>query len=287
MIEGGADLHAHTTASDGELSPAALVAAAVEARLEVVAITDHDSVQGIAEARRSADVEGLVLVPGIEISSCIGGREIHLLGMFVEPTATVLGKLSQRQIDRRRERAEHIVVRARGLGLSISMETVEEVAAGAPIGRPHLARAMLRVGAVSTFQEAFDRYIGMGRPCFVPKALPAAADAIAAVHAAGGVAVVAHPGSSRVRDNLLAELADLGLDGIEVRHPRHGRARERILEAACERLGLLPSGGSDYHGTGPGLAALGQYRVPTSWATNLERKATALRRSSEVKETRE
>lgn len=287
MTDGGADLHSHTTASDGLLSPGELVAKAVEARLEVLAVTDHDSVRGLAEARRAAEDAGLELVPGIEISACGGGRELHVLGLFVDPRSAALGRLSARQVDHRRERAEHMVVRARKMGMVMSMEIVEQVADGAPIGRPHLARAMVRAGAVGTFQEAFDRYIGMGRPCFVPKALPAAVDAVDAIHQAGGVAVIAHPGSSRVRDRLLEELAELGLDGIEVRHPKHGTRRERTLEAACERLGLLPSGGSDYHGPGPGNAELGEYRVPTGWARSLQRKAASMRRASGAKEITE
>lgn len=273
MKQGGADLHAHTTASDGRLSPSELVEAAVAAELDLLAITDHDTVAGVVPARQAAADTGLEVVAGIEISMHAGKRELHLLGLWVDPESDPLTRLASRQVEFRRERAERMVARVRELGLPLDMAVLEETAAGAPIGRPHVARAMIRTGAVTDFDDAFRRFIGVGRPCFVPRAAPVAEDAIATVHAAGGVAVLAHPGASRAREGLIQELRDLGLDGVEVRHPRHGRQRERLLAAICDRLGLLPSGGSDFHAPGPGNSRVGQYRVETEWAAALRARA--------------
>lgn len=277
MRSGGADLHAHTTCSDGRLSPERLVETAAHAGLQAIAITDHDTTDGIAPALRAALPRDIEVVAGIEISSCARGREMHLLGLFVDPRAGRLAQLAGLQLSRRRERAEHMVVRARGLGMELTMDQIDETAGGAPIGRPHVARALVRSGAVRSIDDAFRCFLAVGRPGFVPKALPAAAVAIETIHGAGGVAVVAHPGSSRIRDALLAELAAAGLDGIEVRHPSHGAQRERILLDACERLGLLPSGGSDYHGPGTGTPELGEVRVSTAWLSALRERAAERR----------
>ncbi len=269
------DLHAHTTCSDGVLTPEELVAAAVDAELAALAITDHDTVDGVGRAQQAAAsiTARLEVIPGIELSSQAGGREIHMLGLFIDPATPELGNLAALQRTYREERAETMVARLQKLGIRIDLEAVADIASGAPIGRPHMAAALVRAGVVAASQEAFDRYLGIGRPAFTPKRSTAAADAISAIHVAGGVAVVAHPGSSRVREKLLGELAALGLDGIEVRHPRHHRRRERSLLELSERLGLLPSGGSDFHGPGRGDARLGQHRVPIQWSERLRGRA--------------
>ncbi len=247
--------------------------AAVEAELDVLAITDHDTVSGVAPAQRAANSTTVEIIPGIELSSHAKGREIHMLGLFIEPATPELGKLAERQRAFRAERAEVMVARLQTLGVSIDFEAVADIAAGAPIGRPHMAAALVRAGVVAAPQEAFDRYLGIGRPAFVPKQSTSAADAISTIHRAGGIAVVAHPGSSRVRATLLGELTTQGLDGIEVRHPRHPPRRERSLLELCERLGLLPSGGSDFHGPGRGDTRLGQHRIPIQWSERLRDRA--------------
>jgi predicted metal-dependent phosphoesterase TrpH len=270
---GGADLHAHTTCSDGQLTPQQLVAEALAADLQVLAITDHDSLDGIAAAADAAAGTGLEVVPGIEISCQAAGREVHLLGLFVDPGDAALNRLTLSQRESRRERATVIVERLRQRGESLTIEDIDLQAAGGPIGRPHVARAMLAAGIVIDMQSAFDRYLGIGRACFVPKRLPTAQDAIVLVREAGGVSVLAHPGSSRVRQAVITDLANAGLDGVEIRHPKHSRQREEILLALSRRLGLLPSGGSDFHGPGRQAARLGQYRVPVSWSENLRQRA--------------
>ena len=145
--------------------------------------------------------------------------------------------------------------------------------AGAPIGRPHLAQVLVDSGEVTTTQEAFDRYLGIGKPCAVPKQMIETSEAIVAIHLAGGAAVVAHPGSSRVREKLLGQLAGFGLDGVEVVHPRHAQQRRQLVRGLCEQLGLLPSGGSDYHGPGRGDSRLGKYSVSMDWCEGLRQRA--------------
>ena len=268
-----ADLHAHTTRSDGTLTPTELVETAVAAKLTAVAITDHDTTAGVEEAQAAAAALPLEVIPGIEISSRTGNREIHLLGLFIDPRAEALEDLGMRQRAWRLERAEVIVDRARSAGLKISIEEVLATANGAPIGRPHLAQVLVDNGEVPAMQDAFDRYLGIGRACFVPKRMLSTEDAIEAVHVAGGASVVAHPGSSRVREKLLTTLTDQGLDGVEVVHPRHPSGRQHQLRGLCKRLGLLPSGGSDYHGPGRGDAVLGVPGIPMDWCEGLRQRA--------------
>ncbi len=268
-----ADLHTHTTRSDGLLEPTELVAQAARAGLAAIAVTDHDTTAGIHDAVDAGTDLDIEVVAGIEVSTRTGNREIHLLGLFVDPDAEVLAELSRRQRHWRRERAVVMVERAARLGLDIDLERVEALAAGAPIGRPHLAQVLLDAGNVSTTQEAFDRYLGIGKPCWVPKQMIDTKDAIKAVHGAGGAAVVAHPGSSRVREKLLGKLAAAGLDGVEVVHPRHERRRRHIVRRLCEKLDLLPSGGSDYHGPGRGDSRLGEHSVPMDWCEGLRQRA--------------
>lgn len=280
------DLHTHTDRSDGELSPAALVAAAEQIGLSAIAITDHDTLAGVAEARLAARGSDIEVVSGIEITTAFGGRELHLLGLFVDESDGVLQRICEQQHASRDERAVVMVERISRLVGRLELETVQEQAAGAPIGRPHVARAMVSRGLVESTQQAFVRYLGIGRPCHVPRRLPATPTALEAVHGAGGIAVVAHPGSSRVRDKLLTELAQAGLDGVEVRHPRHPPHRERLLLALCQRHGLLPSGGSDFHGLQPGASRLGQHRVPASWLEALRQRARDRRSEAMRKESR-
>lgn len=267
------DLHAHTNRSDGLLEPADLVTQAAQAGLAAIAVTDHDTTAGIRLAQTGADTLPIEVVPGIEISSRAGNREVHLLGLFIDPDAPALAEMCVRQRAWRRERAEVMVERAIELGLDIDMDRVDASAAGAPIGRPHLAQVLVDTGAVLATQEAFDRYFGMGKPCYVPKQMLSTADAIVSVHEAGGAAVVGHPGSSRVRERLLTELAAAGLDGAEVVHPRHGKHRRELMLGLCEKLGLLPSGGSDYHGPGRGDSQLGDHGVSLDWCEGLRRRA--------------
>lgn len=240
------DLHAHSTASDGTTPPSELPRLAAEAGLTVLALTDHDTFAGLAAATAASDIE---IVPGVEISCRLDDAEVHLLGLFVDPLfAPLAAELELIRTDRER-RAVRMVERCRELGAPISLARVREIAAGAPLGRPHIAAALAAVGITDAFTAD---WIADGGRADVPKHVLSTVDAIALVRAAGGVAVLAHPRSVKrrasVSDAQLAALASAGLAGIEADHPEQAPdVRARLREVAAD-LGLLATGSSDYHG---------------------------------------
>lgn len=265
------DLHLHSTASDGMLPPGAVVAAARTAGLSAIALTDHDTVDGLPEARAAAESAGIRFVAGIELSAEHDGIEVHVLGLHLADPVGLAGRLAVLRTERV-ERARAIVARLGELGIAISFESVLANAAGGSVGRPHVARALIEAGAVRDFREAFDRYLGAGRPGFVPKRMLSPAEAVAMIHSAGGLAVWAHPGT-HASEQFVAFLAAAGLDGLEVLHPSHGPETVQRLQAVCETRSLVPSGGSDWHAT-PGVSrTLGAQAVPAEW---LERHDAAL-----------
>lgn len=265
--DGGAarpiDLHLHSTASDGANPPEAVVAAARAAGLRALALTDHDTVEGIAAARMAAEEAGLELVPGIELSAYEGHEEIHLLGLHLGELDVMRGAMGVFQAARR-ERAEGIVRLLNAQGVRITFDDVLAVAGDAAIGRPHVARAMVENGWAMDLRDAFERYLGAGRPAYLDKRRIGVGEAIELVHQCGGIAVLAHPGSSGSLENL-SRLARLGLDGVEVLHPSHsGEDRARLL-ALARHLRLVPSGGSDSHGSADGSRVVGAMKVPGEW----------------------
>jgi 3',5'-nucleoside bisphosphate phosphatase len=273
------DLHMHSTASDGAATPAALVTAARQAGLAAIALTDHDTVAGVRVAIAAAEGTGLRVVPGVELSAVDASGETHLLGLHVADLDSLDARLAELR-DMRRTRAERIVQRLNALGVRVTMEDVLAQAGGGAIGRPHVARALIANGWAGDIRTAFDRYLGAGRPAFVAKDRLSLADAIGIVHRAGGVAVLAHPGASATTERLTA-LAVLGLDGVEVRHPSHDDGEIGRLLILTERLGLLPSGGSDWHGQPDGSRALGVMRVPSEWLERQDARVAAARGSRE------
>jgi predicted metal-dependent phosphoesterase TrpH len=273
------DLHAHSTASDGAAPPAGLVAAARQAGLAAIALTDHDTVAGVREAVAAVAGNGLRVVPGVELSAVDASGETHLLGLHLADLDSLEARLAELR-DMRRTRAERIVQRLNALGVRVMMEDVLAQAAGGAIGRPHVARALIAKGWAGDVRTAFDRYLAAGRPAFVPKDRLSLADAIGMVHRAGGVAVLAHPGASATLERLKA-LAALGLDGVEVRHPSHDDAEIGRILSLTERLGLLPSGGSDWHGQPDGSRALGVMRVPSEWLERQDARVATGRGSRE------
>jgi predicted metal-dependent phosphoesterase TrpH len=277
---GLAELHTHTTYSDGTLAPEQLVDQAAAAGLAALAITDHDIVTGVGPARRAAAGLALELVAGIEFSCNLDGREIHVLGLFIDENSAQLVEATERSRDFRRQRAAEIVERLHELDLPIELAAVEAVVGEGSIGRPHIAQALLDHGAVATLDEAFRRYIGVGRPAFTPKPTLGAEEVIGVVHRAGGVAILAHPASSRVREEEILQLAGLGLDGFEVIHPKHSTEASAWLRDLIQRTGLLPSGGSDYHGPGGGTTRLGEHAVSIDWLEALRAAAARLRTST-------
>ena len=272
------DLHMHSTASDGVLPPAKVVEAAAAIGLAAIALTDHDTLAGVAEAREAGRRLGVRVVPGVELSAAEGVAETHLLGLHLSRVEELEEHLVRFRAARR-TRAEQIVERLNSLGIPITLAGVEQHAAGGAIGRPHVARALVMGGWVADHRDAFDRYLGAGRPAYVSKQRLELGDAIRLVHDAGGLAVLAHPGAEAVRPRLDGLIA-LGLDGIEVRHPSHSSEEVARLSQLAELLNLVPSGGSDWHGTVGGARTIGCMQVSPEW---LERQdaLVAARRARE------
>jgi hypothetical protein len=257
------DLQVHTTASDGALAPAAVVEAAAAAQLYAIAITDHDTVDGLAEAAEAGARLGVRIVPGVELSSHFEDEELHLLGLHLANRDAMRDALADLQ-EQRVVRAQRIVETLNAHGIPVTMDAVLREAGEGAVGRPHIARAMLAGGWVREFREAFDKWIGWGRPAYMAKDRFDVADAIALVHKAGGLAVWAHPGELATPARI-DRLAKLGLDAVEVLHPSHPPYLVQRLVDHTEKAGLLPSGGSDWHGTQEGPRKLGGQLVPKVW----------------------
>jgi predicted metal-dependent phosphoesterase TrpH len=257
------DLHAHSTASDGSRAPADVIREAKRIGLAAIALTDHDTVAGIREAISVGEDLGVRVVPGVELSAVEGDVETHILGLHLSDTRELEAKLVALR-EMRRTRAERMVQRLNELGVRIEFASVLEQAAGGAIGRPHVARAMIAEGWAVDFRDAFDRYLGNGRPAYVTKERLAVAEATALIHRAGGLAILAHPSHSGTLERIAA-FVDQGMDGVEVRHPSHSAEDTARLAALVEHFSLVPSGGSDWHGSSDGPRTLGMMRVPAEW----------------------
>ncbi len=275
-----ADLHAHTWFSDGVYSPGDLIRRAAEAGLKAIAVTDHDTLDGLDEAI-SAAPPGMEVIPGVELSSSYRGREIHLLAYYIDAhNQEMLEFLAPIQKDRR-ERAARIVRRLNDAGVPVTLDEVYEIAGAggegtnSSVGRPHIADAIVRHGAAVDVDDAFVKYLRRGRPGFVDKAHIPVADAVRLSHGAGGVLVVAHPGLNLSETDTQA-LAREALDGIEVFHPKHTPEQVRRLEKMTERLGLFASGGSDFHGPGRSRQALASAGVALSTVERIRQEAGRL-----------
>lgn len=268
------DLHMHSTASDGSLPPGAVVGAAAAAGLAAIALTDHDTVAGVAEAREAGAQLGVRVVAGVELSAVDGGAETHLLGLHLARLDTIERHLVVFRRTRR-ERAGRMVERLHALGIPLPLDAVLAEAGDAAIGRPHVARALVAAGHARDIRDAFDRLLGNGRPAFVPKHRLSLGEAIALVHEAGGLAVLAHPGGGATRERLDALRAD-GLDGVEVLHPGHSAEDIARITTLADHLDLVPSGGSDWHGAKSGPRVIGSMHVPDTWLTRQDERTRAL-----------
>jgi len=270
----------HSTASDGAVAPADVVAAARAAGLGAIALTDHDTLAGLAEAREAGARLGVRVIAGVELSAVdAAGTETHVLGLHIAHADTL-----QRALDvfraARRERALEIVERLNALGVPVTQEAVLAQAGAAAIGRPHVARALIAGGWAKDFREAFDRWLGSGRPAFVEKRRLTMPEAFALIHDAGGLAVYAHPGADGTRERVAAFAAQ-GMDGLEVRHPGHSPTETTRLAALARQLDLVPSGGSDWHGAADGSRAMGCMDIPAEWLDQQEERV-AQRRAATV-----
>ncbi len=245
---GRIDLHSHSRASDGQYAPAELAEQIARAGVSVWSLSDHDTVAGLGAAAEASGRLALRLVPGIELSAFLERREIHLLGHFVDPEHPALKRFEDELAVHRRDRMLAIVERLAGLGVRIRVADIEKFGDGKTIGRPHVARAIQETGAVGSVKEAFDRFLGEGRPAYVQRFRLEVDEAVRLVRGAGGTVTVAHPGVSRLERGDLQRLGAAGVVGVETHHPDHNPSvREKYLRLADE-LRLVPTAGSDYHG---------------------------------------
>jgi predicted metal-dependent phosphoesterase TrpH len=256
-----ADLHVHSTASDGTLTPHQLVDLAISRGLSVLAIADHDSVEGVTAALDAARHTTLTLVPAVELSAVSGTHDVHILGYWIRHDDAHLAAHLADLRDARRRRAAATVEALRRAGHEVGLNEVLALSEGGSVGRSHIARALVAGGHATDVADAFVRLIGRGKPFYVPKDVRSPQDVISLVRKAGGVAVLAHPGVSQL-DDLIPELVEAGLGGIEAYHADHtAEQRDRYAHIAME-AGLLVTGGSDFHGPAAPNAALGSVDLP-------------------------
>ncbi|MHB8246675.1 MAG: PHP domain-containing protein [Acidimicrobiales bacterium] len=276
------DLHNHSTCSDGSESPTRVVQLAAAAGCSAVALTDHDGLSGIEEARSAATDSGIAFVPGCEVSCQFSPGTMHVLCYFVEPGEGPLQSQLERLQTDRATRNVRLIQRLNDLGIAITLEEVEAEAGGTTLGRPHFARALKEKGVVETFQEAFDTLLAKGGPAYIPKAFISIATTIEAARGSGAVAVLAHPLSLGLEpselERTIGELAEAGLTGLECWYGRYSAEERSGLSSIARRFGLVATGGSDYHGSfKPDLSVgtgLGDLDVPDSALEELSARRT-------------
>jgi predicted metal-dependent phosphoesterase TrpH len=263
-----ADLHTHTTASDGALTPEALVAHAISRGLDVLAVTDHDSVAGVSNAIEAAEGSRVLIIPGVELSAVHDGRDVHVLGYFIDyEDPHLLAHLEDLRLARL-HRAESIVEALQQAGYDLRIDDVLALAGGGSVGRSHVARALVNGGHVESIPDAFADLLGRGKPFYVTKDVRSPVEVLDVIRSAGGLSVLAHPGVTRV-DDLLPELIEAGLSGIEAYHAEHSDEDRVRYARMAEEHGLLVTGGSDYHGIGSPSADLGDVDLPAGAAEGL------------------
>lgn len=271
------DLHTHTTASDGLLSPASLVAEAASRGVGLLGVTDHDTTDAVDAALAAGRAAGIEVWPAVELSCDVENGEVHVLGYFIDHRVAWFQALLNRLRLGRARRAEQMVERLAELGAPVEMHRVRRLADGGSVGRPHIARALLEAGHVASIPEAFDRFIGRGGPAYVERVKVTPAQAVEVIRAAGGLAVLAHPGWG-VPNALIPNLVATGLDGIEVYYPDHTPEQIEEYRALAGRYGLLITGGTDFHGGALATRVpVGSQYVPESVVAPL-REAGASRR---------
>jgi predicted metal-dependent phosphoesterase TrpH len=263
------DLHLHSSASDGLLAPPDLIDRVAAAGICTCSVTDHDTVAGLEEAAAAAAARGLRFLSGIEITAVADGRDVHMLGYGFDPASPQLAMFLSGQRAERRQRVRRLIGRLAELGMPVDETQVVSASedearahAGRVLGRPHVARAMVAAGYVASVNEAFERWLGSGRPAFVSRAGAPPAEVVAIIHHAGGLAAIAHPGLTN-RDGLIPGLIDAGVDALEVWHSEHDEEHTRRYHRLALEHGLLMTGGSDYHGDVTGrVCRLGEIGVP-------------------------
>lgn len=250
-----ADLHLHTTASDGSIKPADIVEIAHQLDLKAIAITDHDTVAGIEVALKKSQDTSVNVIPGVELSCDTGGRDIHLLAYWPDYNAPwFIKELSYLQ-KKRLERVKVMLLKLKEKNMDVVFEEVISIAGDATVGRSHIARAMMQKGYIDSIEEAFDKYLGRDESCYAEKPSRNPQEVIAMIRKAHGVAVFAHPGLADI-DDMIPEMINDGLVGIEVSHPDHSVAQIKYYEEMASHYGLVPTAGSDFHAKGSGRGAM-------------------------------
>lgn len=259
------DLHMHTTASDGRSTPEALVAEVVAKGIRTMAVTDHDTTAACQEVARLASAAGVTCIPGIEITAVHRGRDVHMLGYFIDVTHAELQAFLTTQREDRGRRLQEIGRRLERLGVPVDLDrAIREMGhrAGRALGRPIAAAALVTAGHVADVREAFDKYLAEGRPAFIERQGISPADVVALVARAGGIASMAHPGKTQ-QDELIPRLVAAGLPALEVHHPDHDPIDTARYRQLATTLNLLVTGGSDYHGPGSGRSGgFGRFHLP-------------------------
>lgn len=270
------DLHIHSTASDGTLTPSEVVRLALARGLHVIALTDHDTVGGVVEAQAAASGTELEVIAGVEINTAGDGTSLHMLGFYIDPQNPTLTEKLQTMRDARLGRAHEMVERLGEMDLPLAWEEVRALAGGESVGRPHVARALLNKGYVATVQEAFDRFIGTGCPAHIPRVRLSPAEAIQVIIKSGGIPVLAHPAHSGLAVvERIPEFVGCGLRGLEVYYPRHSPDEIEVLLRLCREHDLIATGGTDFHGSDNKEGApLGSVYVPMACAERLRVAAT-------------
>ncbi|HEX9606397.1 MAG TPA: PHP domain-containing protein [Gemmatimonadaceae bacterium] len=268
------DLHTHSTASDGTLAPEGVIEAAERCGLTALALTDHDTIDGVPAARVAGERLGVRVIAGVELSAFQEDNEIHLLALHVTHIGALETRLSGLRTGRY-TRAQKIVEKLHALGIPLTLDEVLLQSNGGAVGRPHVARALIARGVVQDFREAFTRYLGTAGSAFVARERLSIEDAISIAHEAGALAIWAHPGDGGRRERL-EPLVGAGLDGLEVKHPSHSAEDVKRLQALADFFGLVPSGGSDWHGAPDGPRRLGIMNVPVDWLERQDEKLASL-----------
>jgi predicted metal-dependent phosphoesterase TrpH len=268
------DLHTHSTASDGTLPPEAVVEAAARCGLAALALTDHDTIDGVSVARAAGERLGIRIITGVELSAFHEEHEVHVLALHLTQLEALEKRLGELRT-LRHTRAEKIVDKLNALGIPLTLDEVLQQSNGGAVGRPHVARALIARGVVHDFRDAFMRYLGGNGSAFVAKERLSIEDAIAIAHEAGALAIWAHPGDGGRREKL-EPLVAAGLDGVEVKHPSHSGEDVKRLQALADFFGLVPSGGSDWHGASDGPRRLGIMNVPIQWLERQDEKLASV-----------